>query len=587
MPGEPLVAARLGNWDCFCVYQPTPVEDPLLAGGQRHIATPQSQPQPSCEAKYTLVVSDKDTDEANESLRSDDGSDYGAWKPLLPLLAEPSNEDTTCGDNPSTPSICWRDLPFQSVPRHRAGQVRLRVRDAWNHEELKLGDVLARGDYTCAHGLDEDDFRTILCCCWEGEIDESDLDWIRRLAARGPAHRDVSLQEVHYATRAWHGMQSLPREALRRIALLDSGAGRCGQELQILLEELNEGLPVPLLERHLIVEEASAVSGEESTRLGRTTLMWTIGAWYANVQRRNTSWPALFRIHCANWAFSQELHAEILFHIARLAPDLERDANGGVHRGSTLLDWSPATHAVTEAFDRGFATPLERVLRITLAVVAAACLLILLVFPMLFFSYLLAVGLRYGGHQCPSDLDDLLTWFGAVGLSALAVDCADGATGVVAGPRSRRPERVAGAASVAAFAATAAMSWVGLCLRAVLFVLPWVGVTWTFRLTLSEQVACGKHLWFVSAFVWPSVLIFEMIGGFYFFWGLAVLVEHELSLRVVLAALRAAPRLSTPTAAAASMHGNLEDALPSGTDTQPLVDALPKVSPASTNTQQQ
>ncbi|CAK9093359.1 unnamed protein product [Durusdinium trenchii] len=74
-------------------------------------------------------------------------------------------------------------------------------------------------------------------------------------------------------------------------------------------------------------------------------------------------------------------------------------------------------------------------------------------------------------------------------------------------------------------------SWIGLLLRTILLLLPWVGADWVFHLRAEEQRRCGAVLVFASMWLWTILLILELLGACALCWGAAVFAEHELSLR--------------------------------------------------------
>mmetsp|Transcript_53608 Transcript_53608/g.149131 ORF Transcript_53608/g.149131 Transcript_53608/m.149131 type:complete len:630 (+) Transcript_53608:75-1964(+) len=475
--------------------------------------------------------------------------DRGTWKPLLPRSFFMSR---TSSDPETALAPDWWDLPFAPVPRKRAGPTRQRSRDAWNFDELRLGNTLARGEFQCAEGLDENDLHAVLTECFGDELEERDFSWTLHLAMRAEPSRPVSLQELHYAIRAWHGLRSLPKEAMRKLAQAElKPAGStpgldfeiCLAKLGAVLEELNEGVPILDVEVQLVADEAEAIGDGKG---GRAAVLRAVGAWYSNVQRRDTPWVSLFHAWFGRWAGTSDYHAEVLYQLARFAPEqveqpVAMDSDSMFLRGdtprrraSTSLDRNLMADVASGALDRDSATPLERVLRVSSAVVVATVLLSMLVLPTIFFAWLIYVGATHGGDQCPQDLDGLLCWFGVLGIAALAVDCAEGSIM----PGRRRSFKASGET----------FGWTGFGVRLVLLAFPWFGTAWSFRLTSPEQVLCGRFLWVTSALLWPLLLLLELVVAFAFCWGLAVLCEHEISLRQVLAAPEPAPQ-NTPMAA--------------------------------------
>lgn len=592
MSEAPFFAVKLGPWDCFCTIQDE--EDRLLFKapglGERnrsHVAAV-DQPQrahfdredvptcgsrarelPSANAPLSAAAAAISETQAARSRKS-----HATWRPLLPRSESADMDAHEVEDAVGIHD--WHDLPFAPVPRQRVGSARRRARDAWNFEELRLGEALVKGDVTCAEGLDELDFRAVLATCWGDALEEEDLRWTLLLSQRGTESRPVSLQELHYAIRSWHGLRSLPKEAMRRVALVDLGppAEHPGSDVvprvAALLQELNGGSKIIMREAQMVLDEAAGIGGGHA---GRAELLRAVGAWYTNVQRRDTTWNALLGLYCGHVAWASEYHLEVLYHLARFAPDREV-LEGGVPPRHNSLERTATAEAASLALDR-VATPLEHVLRVICAVGYAAMLLGALVLPTAFFSYFVFVGAEHGRDTCPLDLDGLLTWFGVLGLSALAVDCAEGAVQLASevaldGPQEEGPMHAVSIAS-------SCWGWVSLLLRAVLLVFPWLGTAWSFRLTHNEQDQCGAFLWTTSACIWPSLLLVEIVGVFRFSFGLAVMAEHEISLRQVLQAPEPAVRSpalsskrravgSSPTTHASSpVFGIAEDSLvPSG-----------------------
>jgi len=128
-----------------------------------------------------------------------------------------------------------------------------------------------------------------------------------------------------------------------------------------------------------------------------------------------------------------------------------------------------------------------------------------LMLPATLFGLALYVGAEHGNDLCVYDLDGLLTWFGVLGTAGLVLNCADTAL--------EWPSRAS------------------LLLRMVLLVFPWVGVSWTYRLSGEQQVICGRVLSAVSEVFWTVLLLLELSCVCFFCWGLAVILEHESSLQ--------------------------------------------------------
>ncbi|OLP98782.1 hypothetical protein AK812_SmicGene18741 [Symbiodinium microadriaticum] len=237
--------------------------------------------------------------------------------------------------------------------------------------------------------------------------------------------------------------------------------------------------------------------------------MRSLGAWYANVQRSDSP-PAVF-LHA--WASAllhgREYHTTLMEKLRHLLPSvlrgLRRQRKDAAAASSRLLSgplqrsvemvWSGGAVLFLLLHGREYHTTLMEKLRHLLPSVLR--------------------GLRRqrkdppynltGDDACPRDLDGLLTWFGIVGLAFLFVGCAD--------------------------ASSDHTSWIGLALRTVLLLFPWVGADWTFHLRSEEQEMCGWTLVYASMWLWTILLICELLGACALCWRAAVFAEHELSLQ--------------------------------------------------------
>merc|ERR1711957_958614 len=108
--------------------------------------------------------------------------------------------------------------------------------------------------------------------------------------------------------------------------------------------------------------------------------------------------------------------------------------------------------------------------------VMSLVLAVAFVFPAAFFGGLVYAGAAIGDDRCPRDLAGLVTWFGMLGLAAIAVSLADGADHA---------------------------SGFGIFLKLVLVAFPWVGTFWTFHLGPARPGQhCDSLLRNVSAVVW-------------------------------------------------------------------------------------
>lgn len=331
------------------------------------------------------------------------------------------------------------------------------------------------------------------------EYEDAEVLWVLRLALRrheGPAPLRPSC--LRYALLARHGFRSLSFPELQLMALLPvrAGSGQQGhqevdrRELQRLMEELNGRLPVSTEEVDAVIEEALLLGGGEA--LTRGDLMRSLGAWYANVQRSDSP-PAVF-LHA--WASAllhgREYHTTLMEKLRHLLPSVLR----GLRR---------QRKDAAAASSRLLSGPLQRSVEMVWSGGAVLFLLLGLAVPGCLFAWALYVGALHGDDACPRDLDGLLTWFGIVGLAFLFVGCAD--------------------------ASSDHTSWIGLALRTVLLLFPWVGADWTFHLRSEEQEMCGWTLVYASMWLWTILLICELLGACALCWRAAVFAEHELSLQ--------------------------------------------------------
>eukprot|EP00438_Fugacium_kawagutii_P034812 Skav226549 [mRNA] locus=scaffold421:187755:190210:- [translate_table: standard] len=74
-------------------------------------------------------------------------------------------------------------------------------------------------------------------------------------------------------------------------------------------------------------------------------------------------------------------------------------------------------------------------------------------------------------------------------------------------------------------------SHIGLALKAVLLLMPWVGAFWTFHLASQDPQICGLFLTEASSVLWTTLLFAELALGFVFLWHFAIFNEHEMTLR--------------------------------------------------------
>lgn len=376
--------------------------------------------------------------------------------------------------------------PGPPVERRHAGVERLCMRDEWNLHELRLGDLLARGSAELPDSFDHNDLRKLLSDFHGEPPNKADLEWMMRLATHG-RRPSASIDELHYALRAQHALQHFSPRAARLLATADLGPrGSVNWDrLEELMLALNQGGPLLKAELDLVIEDAEVLGGQ---RMGRKELLRAVAGWYLHVGRKDTDWLTLLRAWLGRWWLPREYHVEVMERLTvatrALASQLE-----ACHGSDSHVDASPMLKAI----------------QVLVAAVQAAALLVALVLPSGLFGWLVLVGAQHGDDRCPWDLDGLMTWFGVLGLASLVVSCADGILDQPSG--------------------------VIVALRVALVIFPWIGTFWTFHLNHEEQGRCGPFLYSVSAFVWTSLLLMEVIGVCVFCWGAAVMTEHETSLR--------------------------------------------------------
>merc|ERR1712232_835156 len=122
------------------------------------------------------------------------------------------------------------------------------------------------------------------------------------------------------------------------------------------------------------------------------------------------------------------------------------------------------------------------------------------------FIFLVYMGAEHGNDFCSRDLDGLVTWFGILGLASLVVSCADGTL-----------ER---------------SSSIGLVLRLILLLFPWIGVCWTFSMSQAECLSCGRVMCTTTAVIWSSLVVLELFTAFALIQGLREIIEQERILQL-------------------------------------------------------
>jgi hypothetical protein len=261
--------------------------------------------------------------------------------------------------------------------------------------------------------------------------------------------------------------------------------------LQRFLEELNDGYTVSAAEVNSVLDEAAALSvyGQGEGKRGRAALIRAIAGWYLNVEREDSPWSIQFVACYGRWVPEKGYHTDMFGRFMK-AKKTSSDA---------LKRQEPESRR-----------------KVIASILYTAALFVALVFPTIFFLWLVILGAQHGDDRCSRDLDGLITWFGVLGLASLTVGCADTAAERVGTPILVQRDRV---------------SQVGVALKAVLLLLPWIGACWTFHLSEEQRRTCGIFLTDASAFLWTCLLIAEVLLGFAFLWLLAVFAEHEMAMR--------------------------------------------------------
>eukprot|EP00439_Symbiodinium_sp_Y106_P064432 s1250_g10.t1 len=399
------------------------------------------------------------------------------WSLHIRRLAQARRQTSLiCALEPGSASNLPAKLPkAATVPRLRvrvamstgekswqAGPQRLRARDRWNVEDLRICDIMSRSlGWTGSQlDLDENDVAEILTELYGAPAQEP-----------YSARADVALiGDLHYALRAHHMCHFLPQATMRTLATTNVSSRGCVDRelLRDLMEELNGGYTVLAAQVNAVLDEAEALAACGSGS-GRASLVRAISAWYLNVLRTESPWATTFRACYGRWVPEKGYHWEVFVRFRVSLTEAE------------------------EAFH-------EDVWQAVWGLIQSAILLLALVFPIMFFAWLVVLGAEHGDDRCPKDLDGLMTWFGMLGLALIVVGFVDG--------RLAQEDVVK-------------TSYIGLALSLVLLVLPWVGAFWTFHLDSTDQQTCGLTVCLVS----------ELILGFAFLWHLAVYQEYEMTLQ--------------------------------------------------------
>ncbi|OLP97074.1 hypothetical protein AK812_SmicGene20602 [Symbiodinium microadriaticum] len=417
--------------------------------------------------------------------------------PFEPATLRPEELDAAGASPSPSPSVKKRVNPFREkgspvasrgtsrtpsvCSSSGAGPQRLRARDRWNVEELRICDIMSRSlGWTGSQlDLDENDVAEVLTELYGEELELDAVPWTFQLASRGET-RCTSTSDLHYALRAHHMCHFLPQATMRTLATTNVSSRGCVDRelLRDLMEELNGGYTVLAAQVNAVLDEAEALAACGSGS-GRASLVRAISAWYLNVLRTESPWATTFRACYGRWVPEKGYHWEVF---ARFRVSLT-EAEEAFHEDVWQAVWG---------------------------LIQSAILLLALVFPIMFFAWLVVLGAEHGDDRCPKDLDGLMTWFGMLGLALIVVGFVDG--------RLAQEDVVK-------------TSYIGLALSLVLLVLPWIGAFWTFHLDSTDQQTCGLFLTGASSLLWTVCLVSELILGFAFLWHLAVYQEYELTLQ--------------------------------------------------------
>jgi len=435
------------------------------------------------ESPHTAVTSAVTSSPAQLPLLVEHSTRGTSAESRTPLLSGTPNRDGFSASPGRSRQPGFKRHAAPPTERRKVGPQRLRARDRWNVEELRISDILSRAASWAGASieLEESDLSEMLAELYGEELELDALPWTFRLASRGGS-KCTNMSDLHYAFRAHYICRFLPQATMRTLATTNvSSKGTADAMLvQKLLEELNDGYTVTAAEVNSVLDEATALVNARSGS-GRASLVRSISAWYLNVARADSPWSITFKACYGRWIPESGYHAEVL---SRLRTSLK---------------------AAEEAFH-------EDVGQAVWGLIQAAFFLSALVFPTLFFLWLVVLGAEHGDDRCPKDLDGLITWYGVLGLALIAVGFVDGNPAVQDEPLVKT-------------------SHIGLALTIVLLIIPWIGAFWTFHLGSTDQQTCGLFLTGASSLLWTVCLVSELVLGFGFLWHLAVYQEHELTLQ--------------------------------------------------------
>lgn len=485
----------------------TPV-DPVGAFGPSSLTPPGTTPMRGNKAKNNVdvpgnsaspavqqpAISPDTTPRRATSVHGNRASDNGT----IPASPGGDADSSTDGRVPllSAPDgQSGRRFPYKPqmkpVDRRRVGCIRRKVRDEWNIYELRMFSTISSHDVNIAQGIGEDGLESLLYDVAEETPEQLDVFRTMRLATRGKP-KCANMEQLHYALRSQQARQALPPSVLRMLAEADFGPRDDPDpaRIQALMEGLNEGHPVLRAEADTVLHDASLMA-PDGRPPSRAELVPSTVAWYLHVERRKTPRLTLLRFWLSRWTPKKDYHAALLDHLS--SADLTQSPKSRRRSGAHVPD------------DVDHATMRERLARCARKGATTVGLVAALALPTLLFLIFVFMGATQGDARCPKDLDGLFTWFGIIGLASAAVDCS--------GDRMEFS------------------SPVGLALKCVLLVMPWIGVFWTFHIDQDDLPSCGYFMPWASGIAWVCLVLTEMFVSCVFFWELSVLSENEQTLQ--------------------------------------------------------
>ncbi|CAE7252850.1 unnamed protein product [Symbiodinium pilosum] len=461
-----------------------PPKLPTLQGPAKavEVSVGQSEPVPSSAVPISETPQTSVSGSPSAQLPLAEHSHRGtSAESRTPLLSGTPNRDMVFSPDRRSRQSGFRAHAAQPTERRKAGPQRLRARDRWNVEELRICDIMSRSlGWTGSQiDLEENDVAEILAELYGEELELDALPWTFQLASRGET-RCTNASDLHYALRAHHICRFLPQATMRTLATTNVSSRGCVDcnLLRDLMEELNDGYAVYASQVNTVLDESEALTSSGSGS-GRASLVRAISGWYLNVMRTESNWAATFRACYGRWVPENGYHWEVFVRFRTSMKEAE------------------------EAFH-------EDVWQAVWGLLQSAILLLALIFPTMFFAWLVVLGAEHGDDRCPKDLDGLITWFGMLGLALIVVGFVDGRL---------------------AYDDVVKTSHIGLGLTLVLMALPWVGAFWTFHLGSNDQQTCGLFLTGASSLLWTVCIVSELVLGFAFLWHLAVYQEYEMTLQ--------------------------------------------------------